>query len=156
MKHALLPIILGLTAPLASAFSERDTLIWQCTTDKQQKISLVNPWIPDSPPTVYIQRASEDESDVMIEYHQYLEKTYFHKNGEQTQMILPAEGKVYIFEEFEPIRFTVRDSEGKLLEHHLCERDTVVRLSSLPDMNIPVASDELIEWLHDVSSKDLP
>lgn len=139
----------------SSFSSANETLItlFECTTNKQQHLSL----IASKGPILNFMRQGE------VEYQQDIDKAYLHQYANGTQLMVPHKGKWYLFEEtqattgFTHVELVVRNAKtGQVLEYQECEKDVNSLITQLSTNDVKPIPDELAEWLFEVSNKYVP
>lgn len=173
MKHYVIPLaLLGLSewvsantkdyqpqnqvefktlAAQAHAYEQPITL-FECKTNKKQHLELL--W---SGATLDFFRQGK------IDYEVGRDQAYLHEYANGTQLIVPHNGKWYLFEEtqattgFTHVELTVRHAKtGRVLEYQECESDATSLIPLLSSDEIKPIPDELVEWLINVSNKYIP
>lgn len=160
MKHYFISLaLLGLSA-FASA-NKGNLVLWECVTNKQQKLSLVVQKNADKDFTLFFGR--DTGNGMALEYKQDLDNSYLYQYANGTQLVVPNNGKWYLFEEteattgFTHVELVVRNAKtGQVLEYQECESDVVSHIAELSTNNVKPLPDDLAEWLFEVSNKYLP
>lgn len=98
-----------------------------------------------------------------IEYEAERDLAYLHEYANGTQLMVPHNGKWYLFEETQAttgvthVELVVRNAKtGRVLEYQECESDAVSLIPLISTDEVKPIPDDLAEWLFEVSNKYVP